>query len=181
MRELFPRQVLSVSLQVVQGGEDADESVGGQRTGYLSLLAGCVNASVLGCMDAGVPMRDVLGAVLLGVSPDGEVLVQPDARSRRGCGSLHVFGFTGEGGLVLAESEGAFGIEEWERLEMVARRCVLGPLGRGRARGVEGDIHMNGNVDGEGEPGLEGGSVIEMMRRVVAERMERDGRWNKAA
>ena len=179
------------------------EEAGEDRTGYLWMLEGCINAAVLGCLDAGVPMRDVVGAVAVGVLrhprvtksgvsqrswSEAELLVQPAPREKRQCASLHVFAFTGDGQLVLAESEGKFDVDKWGRAERVARRAVVGRnRGGGEAKGQTAgqDTGMNGHQDHEqetdayfeGQDLLEDGSILETFRRCVEERVARDERW----
>ena len=119
---------------------------------------------------------------------DVQLLVRPDTRERKSCASLHVFAFTGDGQLVLAESEGRFDVATWSRAEKLARRAVVGKdRGRQEPKGQVGgeDVGMNGHQDGEeianedeeGEDLLEDGSVLGMFRRCVEERVARDERW----
>lgn len=167
-KEDWPRQVCQVGLQVMTGGQEVEVEEGGQNVRYLGYLPGCVNAAVMGCLDAAVPMKTVLGAVMIGVTKSGDILGQPDAWERSICESLHVFGFTANGKLVLAESEGRFTVDEWEQGQALGQRMVIGQ------EAEEGDAIMNGNQEG-----LEGGSLINMLRQTIEARVARDERWNE--
>ncbi|RMZ89765.1 hypothetical protein DV736_g3013, partial [Chaetothyriales sp. CBS 134916] len=134
--EETPRALLQVSLQVMN--VETDESLpggikeGGQGESYLPILAAAVDASVLGCLDAGVVMRDITAAALVGVQKGAieTVVVNPGMKERKRCSSLHVFAFTARGKVILMESEGLFKMPEFERAMDAAREVVLGPEGR---------------------------------------------------
>jgi exosome complex component RRP46 len=128
--EETPRMLLQVTLQITAA--ETDESLpggikeGGQGETYLSILASAVNAAVLGCLDGGVQMEQIAGAALIGIGKDGTCLVSPRVEERKKCRSLHVFAVDGTGGVVLAESEGAFKMQEWTRALDQAKLLVQG-------------------------------------------------------
>lgn len=166
-----PRCMLGVTLQVVDA--ESDEGVpggvkaGGQGEGYLEVLAGAINAGVAGCLDGGVQMSGVAGAVVIAVDDEGAVVVWPGVRDRKAATSLHVFGFGRGGECLVVESEGAFEADEWERAESVARRVVFG--------GVEGDEHADVDMNGgRGRP-----SLFSVMRQAVETKVANDGRWRE--
>ena len=170
-----PRTMLQVTLQVV--GVEVDEEglpggvkAGGQGESYLDLLVASVNAGVLGCLDAGVQMREVVGAVLVGVDFQGGLVVSPTVKQRKMCGSLHAFGFLRSGEVVLMESEGRFRMEEWEAGLELARKAVLG----------EKEVHHNGDVDMNGVSGQDGSSsLMDVMRQAVIAKVANDDRWKE--
>jgi len=163
-REDWPQMACQVGLQVVSGEDEGNEG------SYLGLLAGCINAALLGCLDAAVPMRTVAGAVLVGVMVDQDmrVIVQPGLRDRKKCKSLHVFAFGRDGSCLLMESEGRCSIEEWATAEATARRVVIGDaeIGRERAMTMDSD-----------ERAIEGPSYMKRLTRSVEARVARDERW----
>jgi exosome complex component RRP46 len=165
LREDWPRMACQVGLQVVSGEDDATQG------SYLSLLAGCINAAVLGCLDAAVPMRTVAGAVLVGVrgNPGLEIIVQPGLKERTECRSLHIFAFGRNLGCLLMESEGGCSIEEWEKAEVVARSVILGEEGSSQ----DGDSMME---DGEGS--FEGPNFMKRLKKSVEARVVRDESWS---
>ena len=129
--EETPRMLLQVTLQVTSA--ESDECLpggikgGGQGETYLPVLASAINAAVLGCMDAGVQMQQIAGAALIGVGYDGTCLVSPRVEERKRCRSWHVFAVDGTGNVVLAESEGAFKMQDWTRALEQAKLLVQGP------------------------------------------------------
>lgn len=128
-----PRMMLQVTLQITS--TEIDETLpggmkeGGQGETYLPVLAPAINAAVLGCLDAGVEMKQVAGAALIGFGKDGACLVSPDIEKRKNCRSLHVFAFDGTGDVLLAESEGKCTVEQWARGLEQARLLVCGQGG----------------------------------------------------
>jgi exosome complex component RRP46 len=128
--EETPRMLLQVTLQITAA--ETDESLpggikeGGQGETYLPILASAVNAAVLGCLDGCVQMEQIAGAALIGIGKDGTCLVSPRVEERKKCRSLHVFAVDGTGGVVLAESEGAFKMQEWTRALDQAKLLVQG-------------------------------------------------------
>lgn len=146
--EETPRMLLQVTLQITSA--EVDESLpggiknGGQGETYLPVLTSAINAAVLGCLTGGVQMKQIAVAALIGVGKDGTCLVSPRVEDRKRCRSLHVFAIDGTGGVVLAESEGSFKIEEWTRALEQAQLLVQGA--------------------GDGDTGL-----LEMLRRKIGE------------
>lgn len=128
--EQTPRMLLQVTLQVTSA--EVDESLpggikeGGQGETYLPVLASAINAAVLGCLAAGVQMQQIAGAALIGVGYDGTCLVSPTVEERKQCRSWHVFAVDGTGNVVLAESEGAFKMQDWTRALEQAQLLVQG-------------------------------------------------------
>jgi exosome complex component RRP46 len=168
--EMYPRMMLQVTLQVMSQGRD-EEAVsgggGGQGESYLPVLAGLVNAAVAGCLDAGVGMRGSVVATTVAVTKgNGELKVDPSVKEFRGMRSLHVFGFSSAGELVLVESEGAFTFEEWERLEALARTACLDGVGE------SGDIKML-----DGDVGETAKSLLDIVRGSVESRVMAEERW----
>lgn len=125
-----PRMLLQVTLQITSA--EVDESLpggikeGGQGETYLPVLASAINAAVLGCLDGGVPMKQIAGAALIGIGNDGTCLVSPRIEARKQCRSLHVVAVDGTGSVVLAESEGAFKMQDWTRAQEEAKSLVQG-------------------------------------------------------
>lgn len=164
-----PRTMLQCTLQVTD--VEVDESLpggvkgGGQGESYLELLAGCVNAAVLGCLDAGVQMSGVVGAVLVAVRRDGEVVLWPGLSERKRCASLHVLGFGREGEMVLCESEGVFDMEVWEQVYTAARKAVVGR---------EPDDGEDVVMDDSQQLGL---GLMGNFRRAVEARVVKDSKW----
>ena len=124
-----PRTMLQVTLQItsVEADEDLPGGVkeGGQGETYLPTLANAVNASVLGCLDAGVQTKQIAAAVLMGITADGSILEHPRVVKAKTCKSLHVFAFSATGETILMESEGPFKMADWTGAHDLAKRLVL--------------------------------------------------------
>ncbi|RVX70947.1 hypothetical protein B0A52_06105 [Exophiala mesophila] len=181
-----PRTMLQVTLQVV--GVESDESLpggvkeGGQGESYLAILASAINASVLGCIDAGVQLRSIAGAALVGVGADGQLFPHPNVGQRKMCTSLHVFAFTSDGKTILMESEGRFHMSEWTSASEAARRAVLGQTSVDKSTNVNNVNNANGDVSMFGSdtnPGNSAISVTQIMRKSLEERVIKDERWRQ--
>lgn len=166
--EETPRCYLQCTIQVTQVEEDESLPGGtkgdGQGGSYLEILAGSVNAAVLGCLDAGVQMKGVAGACVVAVGKDGGS-VWPGLKIRKQAKSLHVFAFGREGDLLMCESEGDFEIGEWIEIERIAKDAVVG----GRSTGEDGDVQM--------EESSASRSLLDEVRSAVEVRVAKDGRW----
>ena len=127
--EDMPRTMLQVTLQITSVETDEDlpggAKEGGQGETYLPTLANAVDASILGCLDAGVKMKQIAAAVLVGIAADGSILEHPRVVKAKMCVSLHVFAFSATGETVLMESEGPFKMTNWTRAHNLAKTLVL--------------------------------------------------------
>jgi exosome complex component RRP46 len=71
----------------------------------------------LSLLSAAIPLTATLTSAVIAVaSQDGasRTIVNPTAREIENSQSLHVFAFTSQDDLILAESEGEFTIKEWD-------------------------------------------------------------------
>ncbi|KAL2436190.1 hypothetical protein ABEF95_004502 [Exophiala dermatitidis] len=182
--DLTPRTMLQITLQVVS--VESDESLpggvkgGGQGETYLDVLACALNASVLGCLDAGVQMKAVAGAALVGIGQEGHLVVGPGVVQRKKCTSLHVFAFTSDGKTVLMESEGQFTLSQWRQAEQAARTAVLGNVGKPSTSAVnnkqndDGDVAMNGTNTTTTENLNSATSVLDVIRKALEARVIKD-------
>ena len=157
--EEYPRYLMQVGLQILRAERTAEEG-SSVEDGYLGVLCGLLNAASLGVLDAAVAMKEVFVAILLGVSKDGKIAVEPTMRDRGACSSLHVFCFGGKGSLLLSESEGRFGIDEWEKVQAVAKEACLGS-------GL--DVEMNGKAARQ--------TLLQGVRAKLENRIALDQRW----
>ena len=125
-----PRMMLQVTLQVASAETDEDLpggiKEGGQGETYLPVLVSALNAAFLGCLDAAVHMKQMAGAVLIGVTHDGSLIQDPRVAERKRCKSLHAFAITGSAEVILMQSEGPFTIEEWNSAQDLAAKLVVG-------------------------------------------------------
>ena len=157
--EDYPRCLMQVGLQVLRAERTAEEG-SGVEDGYLGVLCGLLNAASLGVVDAAVGMREVFVAVLIGVSKEGKIVVEPTIKDRGSCKSLHVFCFGGKGKVILSESEGSFNLGEGELAQSAAKQVCLGS---------GPDVEMNGNSTGQ--------TLLQGFRAKLEQRVAMDQRW----
>jgi exosome complex component RRP46 len=69
-------------------------------------------------------MKTLLTATSLAVRDDtaSSITVDPSPAEARSSKSIHVLGFTSDKELLLAESEGAFTVEEWKQILTIGQR-----------------------------------------------------------
>jgi exosome complex component RRP46 len=95
----FPRSSIQVNLQIL-----AQDGL---------ILPVALNAAVLACIDAGIPMISMIGSISVSVTADGQILLDPDQGEIDSSVSRHVFAFAEKSnGLVLQESWGSFSISD---------------------------------------------------------------------
>ena len=95
----FPRSSIQVNLQIL-----AQDGL---------ILPVALNAAVLACIDAGIPMISMIGSISVSVTADGQILLDPDQGEIDSSVSRHVFAFEEKSsGLVLQESWGSFSISD---------------------------------------------------------------------
>ena len=149
--ELFPRQMVQLTLQIVQAPVD-DDAIG--RTNpqaesvcpsfplprpllllnfadeslhqYLTVLPWLLNAACLALLDGAIPMRHIFTSTLLAVTPNGVVTKIASIKDIKAATSLHMLTFNSEGGLLAVESEGLFTMDEWDLVEGKARGLCIG-------------------------------------------------------
>lgn len=81
--------------------------------------------------------------------------------------SIHVFAFSGDGKLLLNESDGSFSYEEWDEACEMAEEVCCKEGGVALGEGME--------VDGRSTENLEG-----WLREVVSKKVESEQRWKTA-
>lgn len=82
--------------------------------------------------------------------------------------SAHVFAFSGNGSLLLNESDGTFSLQEWdEALELAETVCCKEEGGVGLGEGMD--------VDGK-----EGENLDAWLRDVISDKVTRETRWKTA-
>ena len=96
---LFPRSCIQVNLQILS------------QDGLILPVA--INAAVLACIDAGVPLSGMMGAISVSVSSNGEILLDPDQEEIESAVSRHTFAFEDKSGaLILQDSWGRFSLQD---------------------------------------------------------------------
>lgn len=177
-----PRTLIQVTLQISSTPENA--STTSQSSQYssvyfspgsfalynaddyvqsLPLIPSLLQTALLALLSASIPLSVTFTATILAVSPSSKLIQDPSPTLLREATSIHVLAFSSHGELLLAESEGDFGIETWEKVYHEAERIC-----RGENEDSEEDVSMR-KEDGEG---LEG-----FLKDVVREKVGRDMKW----
>lgn len=93
----------------------------------LPVLPALLQTALLSLLSASLPMTATLTSTSLAIlSEDGQpqIVTYPTARQIEQSRSFHVFAFTSQNELILAESEGAFTMKEWDDVYGAAyRQC----------------------------------------------------------
>lgn len=107
-----------------------------------------------------------LTSTLVAVSDSGELVADPSAVVTEAATSRHVLGFSSHGGLVVAESEGAFSIETWEQVYDKAEGICRGSSMVNVDRTGDTDMESSGQGDLEGA-----------LKETIKVKTARDQRW----
>jgi exosome complex component RRP46 len=92
----------------------------------LPVIPALIQASVLALLSAAVPLRATATSTVVSVNPGSFHQVDPTPQQLQEAQSVHVFAFTSQDGLLLAESEGDFTFDEWTDVCQTARRICCG-------------------------------------------------------
>ncbi|KAH9909386.1 hypothetical protein F4778DRAFT_228868 [Xylariomycetidae sp. FL2044] len=127
----FPRTLIQIILQVTITPEnDYVNAKVVQPHLNLPLLPALLQTAILALLSAALPLTGTLTSVSLAVvKEDGgrRVVVSPSARDIETSQSFHVFAFTSDNEMILAESEGSFTLHEWEDIYATAQRQCCPP------------------------------------------------------
>lgn len=91
----------------------------------LPVVPALLQTAILSLLSASLPMTATLTSTCLAIiSEDGQrqIITNPTARQIEQSQSFHVLAFTSQNELILAESEGAFTMKEWDDVYSVAHR-----------------------------------------------------------
>ncbi|KAM0329783.1 hypothetical protein ACHAQA_003947 [Verticillium albo-atrum] len=165
----FPRSVFQVTLQVTQTpADDYVNSKLNQAQQNLIALPALLHAAMLALLSGAVPLEGVATAVVVAVPQEDaarKVVSDPSRREASEAKSLHVFGYTARGDLLLAESEGNFTASEWDAAAALGQKVCCGQL-----QGTEED-------EGEDEDGDDVQDMARVIRSITEAKAASDGRW----
>ncbi|KAK1599943.1 exosome complex subunit Rrp46 [Colletotrichum navitas] len=114
----FPRCLIQITLQVTETPQnDYANSKVVQAQSSLILLPALFHSAVLSLLSAAVPLKAIATCTTLAILEDGsKIIADPSPLEADQAKSLHVLSFTSQNDLLLAESEGAFTIAEWDKV-----------------------------------------------------------------
>ncbi|KAM3485373.1 hypothetical protein MY8738_001380 [Beauveria namnaoensis] len=171
----FPRSMIQITLQVTETPENAYANTKVvQAQLNLAIIPALLHAAILSLLTAAIPLKTIATAVTLAVpSDDGggsgsssNIVVDPSAREADTARSLHVLGYTADNELLLAESQGAFSVDEWEAVLQTGQQACC----RAARQELGEDTAM---ADG----GLEAPSIRAFVRSVMETKIAEDFAW----
>ncbi|KAK6226668.1 exosome complex subunit Rrp46 [Colletotrichum tabaci] len=135
----FPRCLIQIALQVTETPQnDYANSKIVQAQSSLPLLPALFHSAILGLLSAAVPLKGIATCTTLAVLENGsKIVADPSPLEVDQATSLHVLSFTSQDDLLLAESEGAFSLTEWDKVVGKGRNVC------GQHRQAEPDPVMN--------------------------------------
>ncbi|KAM0274246.1 hypothetical protein ACHAQH_008028 [Verticillium albo-atrum] len=165
----FPRCVFQITLQVTQ--TPADDYVNcklNQAQQNLIAIPTLLHAAMLALLSGAVPLSGTATAVVVAISQanmEQKAVSDPSRRESSEAKSLHVFGYTARGYLLLAESEGNFTASEWDAAAALGRKECCGQM---QSTGEEED-------DNENEEGNQ--DMAHVIRSMTEAKAASDVRW----
>lgn len=133
-----------------------------------------MHAAILSLLTAAIPLKTIATAVTLAIPTAEEgasgssIIVDPSTRDADTAKSLHVLGYTADDELLLAESQGAFTVDEWETVLQTGQAVCCQAV----QQGLE-DTPMTGAASG----GLDSPSVRAFIRSVMENKIANDLSW----
>ncbi|KAL9577565.1 MAG: hypothetical protein Q9212_006284 [Teloschistes hypoglaucus] len=162
-----PRSLIQVVLQVVTTPPKRNASGNlHQSASNLPLLPALLQSSMLALLSTSLPLYMTLTLTLVAVSDRGELIADPSATVTDAATSLHVLGFSSHGGLLVAESEGAFSLDIWEQVHDKAERICRGSSMMEVDRTGDTDMELSGQ-----------GDLEDALKETIKAKTARDQRW----
>lgn len=97
----------------------------------LPIIPALLHTAILALLSASTPLVVTATSAIVALDTVGEhsrVIRNPSIHQIEGATSVHVFGFTSQGFLLLVESEGAFSVQDWDLVYEAAKGlCCGGP------------------------------------------------------
>lgn len=144
----------------------------------LTLLPHLLHTAVLALLSAAIPLATTLTSVLVAypaaATGRSTPLLSPTALEllrARPVRAAHVFAFSGDGRVVLSESEGRFGFAEWEEASELAEEVCC-------KEEVEGGVRLGDDMDVDGA--VRSANLDAWLRGVVRRKVEMEQRWKSA-
>jgi exosome complex component RRP46 len=121
---MHPRTLVQVTLQVTK-----EPGLKIQR-GVLdaAVIPALANAAFLALVDAALPLEGTMVAALGCSTDEGEVVLEPTEKELLECKSVHAMAYDLHGALLLEESAGEFGVEEWEQMADALKEKALAAM-----------------------------------------------------
>jgi exosome complex component RRP46 len=116
-------------------------------------------------VSASLPLAATFTSTIVTISPTGKIQSYPTPTAILESSSIHVFSFSSSGDPLLAESEGEFSIDEWDKVFNLAQELCCG--------------HVEGKNDGMME--IDGGrqSTQSFLVDTISKKVEIDLKWKE--
>ncbi|KZM20985.1 hypothetical protein ST47_g7864 [Ascochyta rabiei] len=173
--EVNVRPSAGVTLQVRSLPEE-DTSTGVNTS--LTLLPHLLHTALLGLLSASIPLATTLTSVLVAYpsasTKSSTPLLAPTANEllrAKPFRSIHVFAFSGDRRLLLDESDGRFGYDEWEEASELAEEACC-------REEDEGGVSLRDSMEVDG--GVQSKNLHQWLRGIVATKVAYEQRWKSA-
>ncbi|RDW78168.1 hypothetical protein BP5796_06020 [Coleophoma crateriformis] len=126
----FPRTLIQLTLQIT--GTPENETTGSkivQAGSNLAILPALLQTSNLTLLSASIPLSTTISSVAVALileDSSRSIIPHPTLLEIQRADSVHVLGFTSAGGLLIAESEGCFSLEDWDDIHIGAKQLCCG-------------------------------------------------------
>lgn len=124
-----------------------------------------LQTTILALLSTSIPLSMTMSSTLVAVTKADEVIQDPSLPQLQKAASVHVLAFSSRRDLLVAESEGIFDLELWERVFEEAKRICLGD-GSGDDESDAMETENMGGLDG-------------VLRDVVGEKVSKDQKWKE--
>lgn len=164
----YPRTLIQVTLQIRSLPEEESSGVGSVLTNSsLTLLPHLLNTAFLALLSASIPLSTTLTSASVVIASSGKLFCSPssaDMLRMHPILSIHVFAFSAQRALLLAESEGKFDVDKWEEAcELVEDMCC-------KDANSEEKMDVDGKVVNLGD----------FLRDIVKEKVGKEQQWKTA-
>ncbi|SLM41014.1 Ribosomal protein S5 domain 2-type fold [Lasallia pustulata] len=162
-----PRTLIQVTLQVTATPPN-DSAFGRlpQAASNLPILPALLQTTILALLSTSLPLSMTLSSTIVAVTSTKNIIQDPFPQQLRKAASVHVLAFSSQRDLLVAESEGVFDVDIWERVFEEGKRICVGD----ESGEDDSDAMDTGN-----NSGLQG-----VLRDVVGEKVNNDQRWKEA-
>jgi exosome complex component RRP46 len=124
---------------------------------------------MLALLSTSIPLETSLSSTIVSILPNNEVVTNPGSHAVARAASLHVFAFTGNGKLLLVESEGSFDMKQWKEAARLASQACVG-TSESETMVSEQSTTPTSNV-----------SLGSVFRQKLEDKIAQDSKWKTAA
>ncbi|KAK4506919.1 hypothetical protein PRZ48_000652 [Zasmidium cellare] len=164
---MFPRTLIQITMQITK-----EPSIKLRRSLYdFALMPTLFNAAITCLVDGGLPLATTSTAALAIISPDDQVVLDPQEKEIASCKSIHAMAFSANGDQILTQSSGDLNHEDWGKVaDMLKQACIaaIGPAGEDTAMSngvVQPEPWLRQHLEDEAKSAVRGKVKIEAQGR----------------